>query len=518
MIAGKTYDVSIVVKNEGTVGGDMIIEVASLEEFADEKVFLGPEESKIINLKVNFKNTEVTLIEARVYALINGQRYLLVYSGKKAYLEPERVAKLSFDRIELVNEVDNQINQNDEVNLNIFIKNTGNYPATSASGLLKSPSGDIEISESSSNYNLIQNGQSSAPSKLFVIKTKDVQAGQYKLTLDVDYEDSEKRTISLDVPLSTSSGSDACSKGTDCGENEVCGNGKCEAVSCECGFIKDKQCVKYDCCSDSQCGELGTCNQDIHKCVQKSDCINLVKNGPSRDKFDFLFIGADFDSSGELKSEVLRLMDENGDSGYHGFFSAEPFKSNKHKFNVWMVKADDFPLLKDSSECSDFCTGAVGSPTKYESVCPEKDVTIILFKNKKFRSCAGGNIQWDSLACQEPEDRGRLILHETGHTFGLADEYTEPPLGTRPWGPNCAGSVEGAKKLWGDLVGVNDVGYYTTLQNPETTYARDGGCSYVTTNIRPTYNSIMRGHWWYLKADYGPVNERHILAELGKYK
>ena len=97
MIAGKTYDVSVVVKNEGTVGGNMIIEVASLDESANEEAFLGPGESKTINLKVNFKNTEVSLIEARVYALINGQRYLLVYSGKRAYLEPERIAKLSVD-------------------------------------------------------------------------------------------------------------------------------------------------------------------------------------------------------------------------------------------------------------------------------------------------------------------------------------------------------------------------------------------------------------------------------------
>ena len=518
MIAGKTYDVSVVVKNEGTVGGNMIIEVASLEEFVDEEAFLGHGESKTINLKVNFKNTEVSLIEARVYALINGVRYLLVYSGKKAYLEPERVAKLSLDRVEFVDESDNQINQNDEVKLKIFLKNTGNYPASSVKGKLKSSSDGIEIFQADADYILIQNGQNVAPSDSYIIKTKDIQPGQYSLTLDVNYEDSEKRTAFFDVPLSTVAGRDVCSKDMDCAYNEVCRKGKCEVVSCECGFIKDKQCIKYECCSDTECSELATCNKDIHKCVQKSGCINLIRNGPSKDKFDFLFIGADFSSNEELKEEVLKLLDLNGNSGYHGFFSIEPFKSNKLKFNAWMLNAEDFPILKQNSDCSNLCSEVTGSPKKYESVCPEKDVAIVLFKNKRFRSCAGGNIQWNSLACQSPEDRGRLILHETGHTFGLADEYTEPPFGSRPWGPNCAGNLQDAKKLWNDLAGIRGVGYYSSIQNPEVTYAKDGGCSYVTTNIRPTENSIMRGHWWYLKADYGPVNEKHLLIELGEYR
>ena len=518
LIAGKTYDVSVVVKNEGIIGGNMIIEVASLEEFVDEETFLGPGESKTINLKINFKNTEVSLIEARVYALINGIRYLLVYSGKKAYLEPERVAKLLVDRLELIDESDNQINQNDEVKLKIFLKNTGNYPASSVKGKLKSSSDEIEISQADADYILIQNGQNVAPTNPYIIKTKDIQPGQYILTLDVNYEDSEKHTVSFDVPLSTVAGRDVCSKDMDCADNEVCRKGKCEAVSCECGFIKDKQCIKYECCSDSECGGLATCNKDIYKCVQKSGCINLIKSGPSKDKFDFLFIGADFSNNEELKEEVLKLLDLYGDSGYNGFFSIEPFKSNKDKFNAWMVNAQNYPTLKENSDCSNFCSEIVGSPKKYESVCPEKDVTIVLFKNKKFRSCAGGNIQWDSLACQDPEDRGRLILHETGHTFGLADEYTEPPLGSRPWGPNCAENIQNAKKLWEDLVGERGVGYYSAIQSSEIIYTKDGGCSYVPTNIRPTENSIMRGHWWYLKADYGPVNERHLLTKLSEYK
>ena len=144
--------------------------------------------------------------------------------------------------------------------------------------------------------------------------------------------------------------------------------------------------------------------------------------------------------------------------------------------------------------------------------------TIVLFKNKKFRSCAVGGIQLDSLACQNPENRGRLILHETGHAFGLADEYAEPSLGNHAREPNCARNIQKARELWGDLVGIRGVGYYSSIQHPDITYMSDGGCSYVTTNIRPTINSIMRAHWWNLSADYGPVNERQLLRQLSGYR
>mgnify|MGYP001590791724 CR=1 FL=1 len=265
MFAGKTYDVSVVVKNEGTVGGNMIIEVASLEEFADEETFLGPGESKTINLKVNFKNTEVSLIEARVYALINGARYLLVYSGKKAYLEPERVAKLSVDRVEFVDESDNQINQNDEVNLKILLKNTGNYPASSVTATLKSGTGEIEVMKADVNYNLIQNGDTTAPD-FFLIKTKNIEGGQYPLILDVEYEDSEKHTILLDIPLSATGGKEKCIKNSDCGDDEVCEDSKCVNIRCDNGYVKDHQCIKYECVKDSDCKNLYTCDSRLRIC------------------------------------------------------------------------------------------------------------------------------------------------------------------------------------------------------------------------------------------------------------
>lgn len=503
MIAGKTYDVSVVVKNEGTVGGSMIIEVASLEEFVDEETFLGPGESKTINLKVNFKNTEVSLIEARVYALINGVRYLLVYSGKKAYLEPERIAKLSVDRVEFVDEPDDQINQNDEVKLNIFIKNTGNYPASSVLGILKSPSGDVEAIVSNSDYNLIQNGQSSAPLKPFVIKSKDAKPGQYSLTLDVNYEDSEKHTVSFDVPLTTSAGSDACSKDTDCTENEVCRKGKCEAVSCECGFVKDKQCIKYDCCGDSECGSYGTCNTAIHKCVEKTGCLNILFNGPTSSKLDLLFVGDGFDNYEDMKEEVKRLIDYDANSGYNGLMSVEPFKSTKQKFNAWVIKAPDYKY-----DCvGDFpCEPDTSHVAVYEAKCPQKDYTIVVSK-KPYRSFAFFNgPAFTSIMKEASENRGRLILHEFGHSFGLLrDEYTENGMRDDPGTPNCAPNVKTAEQWWENLrINYENLDYFQ-------------GCSYTEDNVRPTKNSIMRQQR-HLKDDYGPVNERFLLKRLGAYE
>lgn len=271
----------------------------------------------------------------------------------------------------------------------------------------------------------------------------------------------------------------------------------------ESNSIAEEQ-VEGFCELDKQCNEIQYCNTQINRCVDKSGCLNVINNGDSNDKADFLFIGAEFSDLEELKNTISELLDFNGDTKYPGLFSVEPFKSNKDKFNIWMIKAPDYSV-SGSNTCSTSCSKAIdfSQDSIYSSQCPNADFTITIFKEANFRSCAGGG-QWNSLSCQEPSDRGKLILHETGHSFGrLADEYEEPSKGSRPRAPNCADTLTEAQQLWGDLVGIKEVDFFE-------------GCSYTEDNYRPTKNSLMRSS--YSATSYGPVNERAIKKIIDRYK
>lgn len=262
-------------------------------------------------------------------------------------------------------------------------------------------------------------------------------------------------------------------------------------------YEKNKIEKKYECNSDSECKEFSYCHQEIHACVQKSGCINVINNGDSSTKADIAFVGDGYSDFEELKKDVLNLVDYDGNNGYNGLMSVEPFKSNKNKFNIWMIKADnkikyqdDRPVYNDAVSIATQCTSA--------------DYIMVISK-KSYRSyCYFGTPCFNSVGSPLGKDKGRLILHEFGHGFAyLADEYSESGKPRRPTNPNCAPDIETAKKWWGDLEGIEGTEYYQ-------------GCSYVPENIRPTENSIMYRHW-ILKDDYYPVNERKILEVLRKY-
>jgi hypothetical protein len=505
ILNNKEYDVSITITNDGDVDADLLVEFGSLDEFFEENTKLSSGKSTTVNMKVKFQNPGISLIEARAYAIVNGDKYLLNYRGQKTFVQSEKIAKLLFDSLELVNEGDNEISQKDTVKLKVFIKNDGDT-ATDVKGELSSNIDGIVVSDSLVSYMAIASKDNYAPSNdTFEITTNEVKAGDNKLTLKLSYQDSEYREKTLEIPLDVSQDQEKCVSDNDCEDNEKCNSkGMCIAIDCPCGVIREKQCIKYECCSNSDCGEFQTCNQDIKQCVAQTGCINVLQNGNSNDKLDILVIGAEYTDYTDLKEEITSLTDLKGQSKNIGFFSIEPFKSLKNKFNIWMIKAPD--IITTTNSCSESCSGAIDRQriAEYESVCPNVDQVITIFKDAKFRSCAGGNHQWNSLSCQPDKVKGKLILHESGHAIGkLADEYEEPSKGSRPWGPNCADTLEEAQSLWGDLVGVHNVGFYE-------------GCSYTSDNYRNMKNNIMRSH--YSANTYGPVNERAIIKQLEVYR
>src|SRR3989344_826911 len=279
--------------------------------------------------------------------------------------------------------------------------------------------------------------------------------------------------------------------------------------TCENGIVSDEKsgfkCKKYNlltklkgqCETDNQCGEFGYCNLDINLCVQKSECVKILDNGDSSKKADIAFVGDGYFNNDELKDHILKLVDYNGNSGYNGLMSVEPFKSNKDKFNIWMIKADDKINYQDSKP-------NYKDAVSIASKCTSADYTLVISKNNYRSYCYFGTPCFNSVGNSLSKDTGRLILHEFGHGFAyLADEYSEDGKPKSPREPNCAPDIETAKKWWGNLEGNNGVSYFQ-------------GCSYVNSNIRPTENSIMFKHW-ILKDTYYPVNERKILEVLNKY-
>ncbi len=61
---------------------------------------------------------------------------------------------------------------------------------------------------------------------------------------------------------------DECETDTDCAGNEYCDDGECVLVECECGEVKDHECIAHPCCSDEECGDLICVN---NKCVEPED-------------------------------------------------------------------------------------------------------------------------------------------------------------------------------------------------------------------------------------------------------
>ncbi|MEM4216343.1 MAG: right-handed parallel beta-helix repeat-containing protein, partial [Candidatus Anstonellales archaeon] len=57
-----------------------------------------------------------------------------------------------------------------------------------------------------------------------------------------------------------------CESDDDCDENEKCVDGRCVEIVCECGEVKNHECVPYECCSDNECFGGKVCVNN--KCVE----------------------------------------------------------------------------------------------------------------------------------------------------------------------------------------------------------------------------------------------------------
>ncbi len=195
--------------------------------------------------------------------------------------------------------------------------------------------------------------------------------------------------------------------------------------------------------------------------------------------------------------------------------NAEPFKSNRTKFNIWAHRTDVYGI--EDSEALQIEADLLFS--NYD--------TLTYVGNHDFRSYAyfpyaelGGKgkvfLSVGPLYGLGELPR-RTLCHEMGHAFGwIRDEYVESGKPKAPGYPNCAGSMSEAEMWWGDLVGSE---YYACsiagipIMHEVGSYE---GCSYVSANIRPHKHTIMKsGDVGCGRRVFGLVSDSQLCHLLG---
>lgn len=201
----------------------------------------------------------------------------------------------------------------------------------------------------------------------------------------------------------------------------------------------------------------------------KFESVDLEINGPPAEKVDILFLAEGY-TSGEMDKF---LDDARRSAGY--IFSEEPFRSNRHKFNIRAVKSasedsgTDIPghgVWKNTVMNSSFYTFGIErymTTMDYRAVCDVAaqapyDQIYILVNTEKYGG--GGIYNHYSISAADNLQSRAVVIHEFGHAFGgLADEYYNSavaysdffPLDVEPWNPNLTTLVDFPSK-WKSMV------------------------------------------------------------------
>jgi hypothetical protein len=156
--------------------------------------------------------------------------------------------------------------------------------------------------------------------------------------------------------------------------------------------------------------------------ISDNFCTSLMDNGNSDEKIDIEFIGAGYSDLEDLKADVEKYADFNGEN--FGIFSYSPFKENKAKFNVDYL--DNYYSLDDLG-CQMGCRGVDSlvccddrKVAKISSQC-SADQVIILINDERF--CASSS-SYAKVCTKGTYNQPRALVHELGHSLGgLGDEY-----------------------------------------------------------------------------------------------
>ena len=155
-------------------------------------------------------------------------------------------------------------------------------------------------------------------------------------------------------------------------------------------------------------------------------CVPLAYNGDPKDKLDVVFVPVNFKGDmATFKAFVDTVVHE-------GFYEIEPFASQKDKINFYYIDSDELS--------GDFDT-VMTDPTFRNSIknlasnCPKYDKMVVFWKGAKGRGYAHG-LDTADVGYDPAEEKITVIkrtLHEFGHLFELADEYTQTRTESEYW-------------------------------------------------------------------------------------
>lgn len=196
----------------------------------------------------------------------------------------------------------------------------------------------------------------------------------------------------------------------------------------------------------------------------------VLKNGSPSEKVDVVFVGEGYTANEEAKFKA------DLDRFTAVFFSQEPYRSMKNKFNIYGVLKPSAESGCDEPSYGQFKNTALGA--SFDSFGSERylltednrslrqvagqvpyDTILIMVNHKRY---GGGGIY--NLYCTFTTDNQwheYLMLHEFGHSFtGLADEYYTSqvayndfyPRGIEPVEPNITALLNPAQLKWKKLV------------------------------------------------------------------
>lgn len=204
----------------------------------------------------------------------------------------------------------------------------------------------------------------------------------------------------------------------------------------------------------------------------KADVTKVLDSGDPAEKVDVVYLAEGYtaEQMDKFRHDVNKMMDI--------FFSVEPYKSRKNKFNIWAVESvsieegTDLPgknIYSNTVFNSTFYTFDIDryltsfdikSINDYAALAPH-DIIVILVNTDVYGG--GGFYNYYNITAVDNKYSNRVFIHEFGHGFaGLADEYYSSevayedyyPLDVEPWEPNITTLVDFESK-WKDKLDKN---------------------------------------------------------------
>jgi hypothetical protein len=249
----------------------------------------------------------------------------------------------------------------------------------------------------------------------------------------------------------------------------------------------------------------------------------ILDNGPPDNRVDIAIVGDGY-TSGEMEKyhgDVAHLVD--------GFFAQEPFREYRSYFNVTRVDVVSSQSGADHPERGRSVTTAFDATYNCESIqrmiCVDRmkvwaelsarleptqyDVTVVLVNDAEYGG-AGGAL---NIASAHP-DVVELVLHETGHGFGLlVDEYgggNQSGCGQfEPRQANATAATSRSAIKWNHWIDAT-----TPVPTTSIVSGRPGlyqGAAFCDAGVyRPTPDSKMRS----LGRPYEQVNTEQLIKRL----